>query len=57
MEAMTEPQSDNIPPSPPSSDDSSMSVDDFMSTYYTADLIGTENKGESPSAIDETRER
>ncbi|MCW2721608.1 MAG: hypothetical protein JWR81_5430 [Pseudonocardia sp.] len=56
MVRMTEPQSNNPPP-PPSSDDAVPTGADFMSTYYTAELMGTENKGQDrPSAVHETRE-
>lgn len=42
---MTEPQPDNPPP-PPSADDAVPTGAEFMSTFFTADLMGTENKGD-----------
>ena len=50
---MTEPQPDNPPP-PPVADDSVPTGADFMSTFFTPELMGTENKGDKrPYAIRE----
>lgn len=52
---MTEPESNNPPASPDGAPDVPTG-DDFMSTFFTADLMGTENKGQDPRlGSDETR--
>ena len=44
---MTAPEP-NDPPAPPDGSAEVPTGDDFMATYFTADLMGTKNKGQDP---------
>jgi hypothetical protein len=53
--SMTQPQPDSPPPPPPAADDAVPTGQDFMSTFFTPEMMGTENRGDDrPYSIRES---